>query len=84
MTEFEHINAVELNAEEMNQAVGGVNRYKALPPKDGFFAYKVAKGDTLGKIARENGCTVRDLMAWNPKITNANQIYVNEFLYIRG
>ena len=84
MSEFENLEAMELSMDEMDQAAGGANRYKALTPKDGFFAYKVAKGDTLGKIAREFGCTVRDLMNWNPKITNVNQIYVNEFLYIRG
>ena len=27
--------------------------------------YKVKSGDTLGKIARRNHCTVKQLMNWN-------------------
>ena len=83
MTVFENIEAIELTEEQMSQADGGANRYKALTPKTGFIIYQVRKGDTLSKIARAHGCTERELMAWNPKITNKNRIYANEHIYIR-
>ncbi len=84
MSEFENLEAVELSMEEMNEAAGGANRYKSLPAKVGFVIYKVKSGDNLAKIARNHNCTVRDILTWNPKITDKNRIYANEYLYIRG
>lgn len=43
------------------------------------FAYEVEKGDSLAKIAAQNGCTVAQLMEWNG-ITDSNMIYVGEKL----
>lgn len=76
-------NMNEINMEEMALASGGANRYAALTPRDGFIIYKVQAGDNLSKIAIRHHCTVNDLLRWNPKITNKNQIYVNEYLYIQ-
>ncbi len=84
MSEFEKIEAMELDLNEMNEAAGGVNRYKTLTEKAGFVIYKVQKGDNLSRIAVKHHCTVRDLLTWNPKITDKNCIYVNEYLYIRA
>ena len=74
----------ELSAEEMSQASGGANRYKPLTDRPGFIIYKVRRGDTLIKIAKAHNCTEKDLMLWNPKITNRNEIYADEYLYIRA
>ncbi len=84
MSEFENTEAMELSLDEMNEAAGGANRYKALTEKAGFVVYKVVKGDNLSRIAAKHHCTVRELLAWNPKITDKNRIYVNEYLYIRA
>ncbi len=84
MSEFENLEAMELSMDEMDKAAGGANRYKALTEKAGFIIYKVKAGDNLNRIANAHRCTVKQLLAWNPKITNANQIYVNEYLYIRA
>ncbi len=84
MSEFEKNEAMELNMEEMDQVAGGVNRFKTLTEKAGFIIYKVKKGDNLSRIANAHHCTVKDLLTWNPKITDKNQIFINEYLYIRA
>ena len=81
MSEFENIEAIELSAEEMNEVAGGA--FKPLTPKVGFQIYKIQKGDTLGRIAAAFRCTIKDLMKWNPKITDKNKIYYGDFIYIR-
>lgn len=43
--------------------------------------YKVAKGDTLGKIAARHGVSVQDITRFN-RIRNANRIYVGMELVI--
>ena len=73
--------AIELKAEEMNEAAGGA---KKLTPKVGFIIYQIKKGDTLSRIAAAYGCTVNDLLKWNPRITNKNLIIAGDYLYIRG
>ncbi len=84
MTEIDKNEALELSAEEMNDVAGGANRYKRLAEKPGFIIYKVVRGDNLTKIARAFNCTQNELLLWNPKITNKNQIYAGEYLYIRA
>ena len=74
------LNMKEMSVEELGEVAGGYTKPKE---KTGFIIYQVRKGDTLSKIARAHGCTERELMAWNPKITNKNRIYANEYLYIR-
>ena len=36
--------------------------------------YKIKSGDTLSQIAKKKGLTLKQLMAANPSITNANKI----------
>ncbi|WKZ38448.1 MAG: LysM peptidoglycan-binding domain-containing protein [Anaerolineales bacterium] len=50
------------------------------PPPVSGNAYTIQKGDTLRKIADRIGVTVRDILAVNPKITNANLIYVGQVI----
>ncbi len=84
MSEFEKIEAMELNMEEMDQVAGGASRFKTVTEKAGFIIYKVKKGDTLIRIASTHHCTVSDILRWNPKITDKSRIYANEYLYIRA
>lgn len=42
--------------------------------------YKVKKGDTLSKIAKANGVTLKALIAANPQIKNPNLIYPNQII----
>ena len=46
------------------------------------YAYTVKSGDTLSKIAKNNGVTVTQLMAANPSIKNASLIYVGQKITI--
>lgn len=41
-------------------------------------AYTVVAGDTLGKIARQHGVSLQQLLAKNPQIKNANAISVGQ------
>ena len=82
MSEFENNPAVELSMEELNAAAGGA--FKKLAEKEGFIVYKIQKGDNLNRIAIAHHCTVRDLLKWNPKITNKNLIIVGDYLYIKA
>ena len=82
MSEFENLEAVELDMNEMNEVAGGA--FKPLPDKRGFIIYQISKGETLGRIAKRFGVTVKDLMNWNPKIVDKNKIYYGDYLYIRA
>ncbi len=42
----------------------------------------VEAGDTLSVIAEQYGVTIRDILNWNPNITNPNDIYVGEQIII--
>jgi type VI secretion system secreted protein VgrG len=57
-----------------------------VPPSgiDNPFAkdYKIKKGDSLTKIAKENGTTVQALLKANPNIKNPNLIYAGESIRI--
>lgn len=46
--------------------------------------YLIKSGDTLSKIAQQNGTTVQALMAANPNITNPNLIYAGASLNLPG
>ncbi len=81
MSEFENLEAVELDMNEMNEVAGGA--FKPLPDKRGFIIYQISKGETLGRIAKRFGVTVKDLMNWNPKIVDKNKIYYGDYLYIK-
>ncbi|MBU9165493.1 LysM peptidoglycan-binding domain-containing protein, partial [Burkholderia multivorans] len=49
------------------------------PPPPGF--YRVKPGDTLYRIALENGQNYRDIAAWN-NLSNPNQIEVDQLLRV--
>ncbi|RFU48228.1 peptidoglycan DD-metalloendopeptidase family protein [Paraburkholderia sp. DHOC27] len=49
------------------------------PPPPGF--YRVKPGDTLYRIALENGQNYRDIASWN-NLTNPNQIEVDQLLRV--
>lgn len=51
-----------------------------VPPPSSGTTYTVQKGDTLRKIADRIGVTVDDILKVNPKITNANKIYVGQVI----
>jgi LysM repeat protein len=60
-------------------AVPGTPPPTTPPPASGG-SYTVQKGDTLRKIAERIGVTVNDILKVNPKITNANVIYVGQVI----
>jgi len=47
-----------------------------------IFAYTVQKGDTMSKIARENGLTLSELASVNPQVKNLDLIYVGQEIHI--
>src|SRR3990167_8020431 len=47
-------------------------------------AYVVKTGDTLSNIAAQNGLTIEQITAANPKITNPNLIYAGQSVNIPG
>lgn len=81
MTDYENLEAVELNLEDLDLATGG---YKRPAEKAGFIIYQIVKGDTLIRIAARFHCTVNDILKWNPKITNRSLIYAGDYLYIKA
>jgi N-acetylmuramoyl-L-alanine amidase len=42
------------------------------------YAHTVQQGDTMSKIARENGLTLQELAEINPNITDLNLIYIGQ------
>lgn len=44
--------------------------------------YRVKKGDTLARVALDNGQALRDIVAWN-NLSNPNQIEVGDLIAIR-
>ena len=69
----------ELSQAELDGVTGG---YRRPNEKSGYFIYKIQKGDNLTKLAKRFGCSVKDIMSWNPKIKNKNLIYADDYLYI--
>lgn len=67
-----------------------VDPYGAIPGQGGDTGtgtvatqnYKVSRGDTLAKIARDHNTTVDELMRLNPQITNRNLIYTGHNIKI--
>ncbi len=47
-----------------------------------IFAYTVQKGDTMSKIARDNGLTLSELSSVNPQVKNLDLIYVGQEIHI--
>ena len=74
---------MELNLNEMEEAVGGKGgSKKVLPKKEGFVVYQIASGDTLIRIAKKYKTTVKDIMAVNPTIKKASDITAGYWIYI--
>ncbi|SES68143.1 LysM peptidoglycan-binding domain-containing M23 family metallopeptidase [Anaerobranca gottschalkii] len=46
--------------------------------------YTVKKGDTLYRIAKNNGLTLKRLLELNPDIKNPNLIYPGQQIFLRG
>ena len=47
-----------------------------------IFAYTVQKGDTMSKIARDNGVTLSALASANPHVKNLDLIYVGQEIHL--
>ena len=60
---------------EMETVTGGA--------ANGTLYYRIAKGDTLGEIAKKYGTTVNKLMALNPQIKDPNKIYAGDSIRIQ-
>lgn len=59
---------------------GQVTGWVAMPKV--VVVYKVKSGDTLSKIAAAYKVTLKDILAENPQITNANLIHVGDLIKI--
>ena len=78
-------NMKELNQEQMEKVSGGKNEggYMRKPPeKAGCVIYQVKHGETLGRIARDNGTTVERIMAVNKELKNENFVLPRAYIYI--
>ena len=76
-------NMNELNLNEMNNIVGGAGGSPhPLSDKSGCIVYRIARGDTLGKIARRYGTTAERIKAVNTTIHNVNDITAGCYIYI--
>ena len=77
MTEIYEVTIDELTA------AGG--RYVKPIEKEGFVIYQIQRNDTLGRIAKRFGLkSYREILLWNPKITNPNFIFAGDYLYIKA
>ena len=75
-------NNIELNMEEMNEVAGGA--YKKPAEKTGFLIYQIQANDTLIRIANKFGIkSYKEILKWNPKITNPRLIRTGDYLYIK-
>ena len=74
---------MELNLNEMEEAVGGKGgSRKVLPKKEGFIVYQIAAGDNLTNIAKKYKTTVKAIMAANATIKKSNDITAGYWIYI--
>jgi hypothetical protein len=74
-----------VSIEEMEEISGGKNEggYDRRPQeKPGCVIYKIAPGQTLGKIARANGTTVEQIMKANKELKNPNFIRAGAYIYL--
>lgn len=51
-------------------------------PVSTYYKYKIKKGDTLSRIARNAGLSVSELLKINPSIDNPNRIYAGDEIRI--
>ena len=72
----------ELTLDEMNEISGGAFRKPAA--KAGYTIYQIKANDTLIRIANKFGIkSYREILKWNPKITNPRLIRTGDYLYIK-
>ena len=72
----------ELTLDEMNEISGGAFRKPAA--KAGYTIYQIKAHDTLIRIANKFGIkSYREILKWNPKITNPRLIRTGDYLYIK-
>ena len=71
-------NYVERNEDDEDNA-GGSRKKARRNDNSGVKAdYSIKRGDTLSKIAKDNGMSLKELLKLNPHIKNANHIYVGD------
>ncbi len=81
MTELMN-NSFELNTDEMIAVAGG--KFVRPAEKEGFRIYQIRSNDTLIRIAnRFHLKTYREILEWNPQITNPRIIIPGDYLYIK-
>ena len=72
----------ELTPDEMNEISGGA--FKKPAAKTGYTIYKIQAHDTLIRIANKFGIkSYKEILKWNPKITNPRLIRTGDYLYIK-
>ena len=76
------MNTMELNMEELVNVAGGKHVRPA--EKEGFRIYQIRSNDTLIRIAnRFHLKTYKEILEWNPQITNPRIIIPGDYLYIK-
>lgn len=45
------------------------------------FAYEVKEGDTMGKVAEQQGMSLHTLVSLNPQVSNIDRIYIGQNLH---
>jgi lipoprotein NlpD len=79
-TRFEPAPVVDRSGTLLSTQPGGAGMGVPLgPPPPGY--YRVKPGDTLYRVALENGQNYRDIATWN-NLTNPNQIEVDQLLRV--
>lgn len=53
------------------------------PPVEKDVTYRIKQGDTLGRIAKQYGTTVKEIVKLNPSITNPDLIYPNTTIVVK-
>ena len=72
----------ELTLDEMNEISGGA--FKKPAAKAGYTIYQIKAHDTLIRIANKFGIkSYKEILKWNPKITNPRLIRTGDYLYIK-
>lgn len=74
---------MELDMEELVNVAGG-GKFVRPAEKEGFRIYQIRSNDTLIRIAnRFHLKTYREILEWNPQITNPRIIIPGDYLYIK-
>ena len=68
--------------EDGERAAESVSRASSEEPRSVRSTYTVKSGDTMWRIALDNGMTLDALIALNPQIKNPNLIYPGQSIYL--